>query len=399
MRKQIVILGGGTGGTIAANRLRRRYSEDEADIHVVDRDDRHVYQPGLLFVPFGLTSVEKIVRPRGRQLRSGVAFHQAEVESVALEENEVRLDDGTTLPYDALVVASGCRLQPEETEGLVWSENVHTFYSAEGATALAAALERFEGGRLVVDIVDMPIKCPVAPIEFVFLADWFLRERGVRDKTELVLATPLDGCFTKPVASKHLTYLLEQKQIGLEVEFAAGEVDGGSGILSSYDGREVPFDLLVAVPLHGGAEFVERSPGLGDALGFVPTDPNTLQAKAKPDVFVLGDATDLPSSKAGSVVHFQGEILVDNVVAFLDERSLEPRFDGHANCFIESGFHKALLIDFDYDTDPLPGRFGPLPLLKESRLNHLGKLAFQYVYWHALLPGRPLPLPARKVAA
>ncbi|HEY6016200.1 MAG TPA: FAD/NAD(P)-binding oxidoreductase [Gaiellaceae bacterium] len=397
MRKQIVILGGGTGGTIAANRLRRRYGEDEVDIHVVDRDDRHVYQPGLLFVPFGLTSVEKIVRPRRRQLRSGVAFHQAEVESVALEENEVRLDDGTTLPYDALVVASGCRLQPEETEGLVWSENVHTFYSSEGATALAGALERFQGGRLVVDIVDMPIKCPVAPIEFVFLADWFLRERGLREKTELVLATPLDGCFTKPVASKHLTYLLEQKRIGLEVEFAAGQVDGGSGTLSSYDGREVPFDLLVAVPLHGGAEFVERSPGLGDALGFVPTDPNTLQAKAAANVFVLGDATDLPSSKAGSVVHFQGEILVDNVVAFLDGRSLQPSFDGHANCFIESGFHKALLIDFDYDIDPLPGRFGPLPLLKESRLNHLGKLAFQFVYWHALLPGRPLPLPARKV--
>jgi sulfide:quinone oxidoreductase len=397
MRKQIVILGGGTGGTIAANRLRRRYDEDEADIHVVDRDDRHVYQPGLLFVPFGLTSVEKIVRPRRRQLRSGVAFHQAEVESVALTENEVRLDDGTTLPYDALVVASGCRLQPEETEGLVWSENVHTFYSTEGAIALAGALERFQGGRLVVDIVDMPIKCPVAPIEFVFLADWFLRERGIREKTELVLATPLDGCFTKPVASKHLTYLLEQKRIGLEVEFAAGQVDGGSGTLSSYDGREVPFDLLVAVPLHGGAEFVERSPGLGDALGFVPTDPNTLQAKAAENVFVLGDATDLPSSKAGSVVHFQGEILVDNVVAFLDERSLQPSFDGHANCFIESGFHKALLIDFDYDIDPLPGRFGPLPLLKESRLNHLGKLAFQFVYWHALLPGRPLPLPARKV--
>ncbi|HEY6052468.1 MAG TPA: hypothetical protein VIU86_00980, partial [Gaiellaceae bacterium] len=161
--------------------------------------------------------------------------------------------------------------------------------------------------------------------------------------------------------------------------------------------REVPFDLLVAVPLHGGAEFVERSPGLGDALGFVPTDPNTLQAKAAANVFVLGDATDLPSSKAGSVVHFQGEILVDNVVAFLDGRPLQPSFDGHANCFIESGFHKALLIDFDYDIDPLPGRFGPLPLLKESRLNHLGKLAFQFVYWHALLPGRPLPLPARKV--
>jgi sulfide:quinone oxidoreductase len=396
-RPRIVILGGGTGGTLTANRLRKRLGDD-IEIHVVDPDDRHVYQPGLLFVPFGLAEPEGIVRSRRAQLRPGIVFHQTAVEHVSVEADTVFLEDGTALGYDALVVATGATLQPEETEGMTgpgWLDTVFTFYNLAGATALAAALERFEGGRLLVNLVDMPIKCPVAPLEFSFLADWYLRERGIRDRVELTLATPLDGAFTKPIASEHLGSMLERKGIKLETEFAAGEVDGEAGILRSYDGRELPFDLLATIPLHGGAPYVERSPGLGDALGFVPTDPATLQAKAKPNVFVLGDATDLPSSKAGSVTHFEGEVLTENLERFLAGRELLSTFDGHANCFVETGFHKALLIDFNYETEPLPGRFptrmGPLPLLRESRVNHLGKLAFEWLYWHVLLPGRPLP--------
>jgi len=396
-RSQIVIVGGGTGGTMTANRLRRRFDADETEIHVVDRDDRHVYQPGLLFVPFGLAQIDEIVRPRRRQLRDGVVFHENEVESVAVDKDEVLLDDGTVLPYDVLVVASGVRLQPGETEGMTgpgWNERVFTFYDLPGAAALEHALERFDGGRLVVNITDMPIKCPVAPIEFAFLADWYLRERGLRARSEIVLATPLDGCFTKPIASEHLTYLLGEKEIELVTEFSTGEIDGAGGKLVSYDGREVDFDLLVTVPLHGGAAYVERSPGLGDALGFVPTDPHTLQTMVKPNVFALGDATDVPTSKAGSVTHFEGELLDANIARYLRDDELEATFDGHANCFIETGFHKALLIDFNYETEPLPGHFPAavgLPLLRESRLNHLGKLMFQWAYWHALLPGRTIP--------
>ena len=393
-----MILGGGTGGTMAANRLRRRFDADEAEIHVVDQDDRHVYQPGLLFVPFGLAQLDEIVRPRSRQLHDGIVFHQNEVAEVWIERDEVLLDDRTVLPYDVLVVASGSRLQPEETEGLTgpgWNERAFTFYSPEGAGQLRRALDCFDGGRLVVNLVDMPIKCPVAPLEFAFLADWYLRERKLRGKTELIYVTPLDGAFTKPIASEHLGGLLAKKEIELVTEFNAGEVDGVGGKLASYDGRELDFDLLVTVPLHGGAAFVERSPGLGDALGFVPTDKATLQASAKPNVFALGDATDLPTSKAGSVTHFEAEVLAENVVRFLAGEELEAGYDGHANCFIETGFHMALLIDFNYETEPLPGHFPTavgLPLLKESRLNHLGKLLFQSIYWHALLPGRDLPL-------
>jgi sulfide:quinone oxidoreductase len=396
-RKQIVILGGGTGGTMTANRLRRRFEPDEAEIHVVDRNDRHVYQPGLLFVPFGLTSLEEIVRPRRRQLRNGVVFHEAEVAWVELDRDEIVLIDGDVIPYDALVVASGTRLQPQETEGLTgpgWNERAFTFYTPEGAEALRGALERFDGGRLVVNFVDLPIKCPVAPLEFAFLVDWHLRERGIRGRTELVYATPLDGAFTKPIASQHLGTLLAEKEIELVSEFNAGEVDGVGGKLTSYDGRELDFDLLVTIPLHGGADYLERTPGLADALGFVPTDKATLQTTVRPNIFALGDATDLPTSKAGSVTHFEAEVLSDNVVRYFAGEELVGGFDGHANCFIETGFHKALLIDFNYETEPLPGHFPTplgLPLLKESRLNHLGKLAFQWVYWHALLPGREIP--------
>jgi sulfide:quinone oxidoreductase len=396
--RTVVVLGGGTGGTMVANRLRRRFGPDEVEIHVVDRDDAHVYQPGLLFVPFGLAEPAEIVRSRRRQLRNGIVFHEREVAEVWIERDEVLLDDGLVLPYDVLVVATGTRLQPEETEGLGgagWNENVFTFYTPESATALRPALERFDRGRLVVNFVDLPIKCPVAPLEFAFLADWHLRERGVRDDVELVYATPLDGAFTKPVASAHLAGLLAEKQIELVTEFNAGEVDGDRGRLNAYDGRALDFDLLVTVPLHGGAAYVDRSPGLGDALGFVRTDKHTLQSPARSNVFALGDATDLPISKAGSVTHFEAEILTENVARHLAGHELEAGYDGHANCFIETGFHKALLIDFNYETEPLPGRFptaaGPLPLLRESRLNHVGKLLFQSVYWHALLPGRELP--------
>ncbi len=396
--KRIVILGGGTGGTMMANRLRRVYDEDEAAITVVDKDDRHVYQPGLLFVPFGLASADEIVRPRRRQLKGGIDFHLSEIDHVALTEDRVHLVDGSTLAYDVLVVATGVTLRPEETEGLTgpgWRERMFTFYDVPGAEQLARALDAFDGGRLVVNLIDMPIKCPVAPLEFAFLADWYFAERGIRDRVELTYVTPLDGAFTKPIASERLAGLLAEKGVELVTEFAVGEADGEGGRLVSWDEREVPFDLLVTVPLHEGAPYVSRSEGLGDELAFVPAEPHTLQSLARPNVFALGDATNVPISKAGSVTHFEGEALTENVRRFLAGDDLEGSYDGHANCFIETGFGKALLIDFNYETEPLPGRFpnavGPLPLLRESRLNHLGKLMFQWLYWHALLPGRDIP--------
>jgi sulfide:quinone oxidoreductase len=398
MTQRIVVLGGGTGGTLLANRLARRFGE-EAQITVLDRDDTHNYQPGLLFVPFGLAEPDEIVRPRHAQLRASIDFRLAEVENVDLAKNTVHLVDGPDMQYDVLVIATGATLQPQETEGLEgpeWGRSIHTFYSLQGATALRRALDEFDGGRLVVNVIDMPIKCPVAPLEFCFLADWQLRERGVRDDVELTFVTPLDGAFTKPVASAHLDALLAERGIRVESEFATGRVDAAARRLYSWDEREIDYDLLVTIPVHGGPGYIARSEGLGDALGFVPADRHTLQAKAAPNVFAIGDAADVPTSKAGSVTHFEGETVAENIQRFVAGDELTGYYDGHANCFIETGFQKALLIDFDYETEPLPGRYpephlGPLPLLAESRLNHLAKLAFQPLYWHVLLPGHDIP--------
>jgi len=395
--KRVVILGGGTGGTLSANRLRRLYPTDDVQIVVVDQNDDHVYQPGLLFVPFGLADGDEIVRSRHHQLHSGIEYRQVPIDHVELDTDSVHLEDGAVLDYDVLVVATGSVLVEEETDGLTgpgWLEKVFTFYDLAGAAALRQALEAFDGGRLVVNVVDLPIKCPVAPLEFCFLADWYFHQRDIRDRVEMIYVTPLDSAFTKPVASKTLAGLLEEKGVDLVTEFNTGQVDGSGGRLVSYDEREVPFDLAVVVPLHGGASYVAKSPGLGDELGFVPVDAHTLQSAAKPNVFAIGDAAGVPTSKAGSVTHFEGEVLVENIRRHLAGEPLDANYDGHVNCFIETGFGKALLIDFNYDTEPLPGHYPTsvgLPLLKESRLNHLGKLMFQSLYWHSLLPGRDLP--------
>lgn len=395
-----MILGAGTGGTLVANRLRRLYDSEAAEIVVVDRDDDHVYQPGLLFVPFGLADPNEIVRSRREQLHDGIDFREAGIDRVDTAANEVRLSDGTVLGYDVLVVATGATLAFGETEGLGgpgWGETVSTFYTLPGALDLCHALERFDGGRIVVNVVDMPVKCPVAPLEFCFLADWYFRRRGIRDRVELTYVTPLDAAFTKPVAARTLAGLLADKDIHLVTEFNTGTVEAapsGPGRLVSYDEREVPFDLAVVVPAHSGAAYVGRSPGLGDELDFVPVDAQTLQAKAAPNVFALGDAAGVPTSKAGSVTHFEGDVLARNIERFLAGQPLDGTFDGHTNCFIETGFGKALLIDFNYDTEPLTGHYPAavgLPLLKESRLNHLGKLMFQWLYWHVLLPGHDVP--------
>jgi sulfide:quinone oxidoreductase len=395
--KRLVILGGGTGGTVMANLLRQLFEPEALVITVVDRDNHHLYQPGFLFVPFGMYSRDQLVKDRSKLLSKRVEFITAEIEQVDAAKSEVRLGGGEAIPYDILIVATGCDIKPDETPGLLdgWRDSVFDFYTMDGSEALARKLESFKGGTLAVHVNEMPIKCPVAPLEFTFLSDWYFTKRKLREAVDLVFVTPLPGAFTKPVAAAALGALLDERKIRVVPDFGTERIDAAGRKIVGYDGREVPYDLLVTVPTNMGAEVIERS-GLGNELRFIPTDPKTLRSKKHENIFVLGDATDLPSSKAGSVVHFQAEILAGNIERAIAGKPLAEEFDGHANCFVETGRGRAILIDFNYEVEPLPGRFpfpvvGPMSLLKPSRLNHWGKLAFRWIYWHMMLQGRPIP--------
>jgi sulfide:quinone oxidoreductase len=402
LMRRLMVLGAGTAGTMVVNKLRRRLPRDSWQITTVDRDDVHRYQPGLLFVPFGGYRPEEIVKPRHRFVPDGVELVLAEIDRVDADRNVVALADGRELPYDFLIIATGTAPRPDQTPGLLgpqWRRSIFDFYTFEGAVALAEALRNFDGGRLVVHIVDMPIKCPVAPLEFAFLAEAYFRHKGMRDRVELVYATPLPGAFTKPIASARLGSMLADRKIIVESDFLVERVDDQRKVLVSYDEREIRFDLLVTVPLNMGADYVARS-GLGDELNYVPVDKHTLLSKAYRNIFVLGDASDIPTSKAGSVAHFSVEVFVENFLRHINGEPMTASFDGHANCFVESGDGKGLLIDFNYDTEPLPGTYpvpgvGPFRLLSPSAANHWGKLAFRWMYWHLLLPGRRIPLPAQ----
>jgi len=402
MRK-ILILGAGTGGTMMANHLARKLDRKQWKITVVDEHHTHYYQPGFLFIPFGIYQPEDVIREKAAFLPESVEFVQAAVETIQPAKSQVLLKNGQTLDYHLLIIATGVKIAPEQIAGLLdggWREDIFDFYTIEGATALAQKLQNWAGGKLVLHVAELPIKCPVAPLEFVFLADAFFHGKNLRDKVEITYVTPASGAFTKPQSSAVLGHLLTEKQIKIVPDFYTERVDGTSKKLISYGGQEVAYDLLVSIPTNMGDEAIARS-GMGDELNYVPTHKHTLQSKKYANIFVIGDASDLPSSKAGSVAHFQSEILTDNILNYIAGKPLEEGFDGHANCFIESGFGKAFLIDFNYDVEPVAGRFpfpfiGPMALLKETRLNHWGKLAFKFIYWNILLRGWPMPgIPTR----
>ncbi len=401
--KKLLILGAGTAGTIMANKLAPVLDKSEWEITIVDREEIHYYQPGFLFIPFGIYTKEDIIKPKRDFFPPGVEVIMSEIEQIMPDDNKVKLSNGKILPYDYLIIATGSRVNPAEIEGLLdgggWRQNIFDFYTPDGALALAKYLKYWEGGKLVVNVAEMPIKCPVAPLEFVFLADWWFTEQGIRDKVEIEYVTPLPGAFTKPRAAKFLGNFLEKKNIHLTADFNIARVDAAKNKIVSWDEREVDYDLLVTIPTNMGADVIARS-GMGDDLNFIPTDKHTLQSKKWENIFVIGDATDLPSSKAGSVAHFEAEVLYENFLRAVDGRPLLPKFDGHANCFIESGFGKGILIDFNYDVEPLPGKYplpgvGPFSLLEETRMNHWGKMMFRWVYWNLLLKGSEMPIEAQ----
>ncbi len=398
--KRLLILGAGTAGTMAANKLRPQLPRDEWNVTIVDQSDTHYYQPGYLFIPFGIYRPDEVTKPTKRFIPSGVDLVTGEIDRVVADENRVLLADGREFKYDYLIIASGTTPRPDQTPGMEddLGGSVHDFYTYEGATALADKLRTWDGGRLVVHITEMPIKCPVAPLEFTFLADAFFTEQGIRDNVDITYVTPLEGAFTKPVASKYLGDMLDKRNVHLEPDFMIESVDTDAKKIVSFDEREVAYDLLVTIPVNMGADYIARS-DLGDDLNYVPVDPQTLLSKKYDNIFAVGDASDIPASKAGSVAHFAMDLFPANFLRHIQGLKMTEFFDGHANCFIETGHGKGLLIDFNYETEPLPGKYplpgvGPFSLLQETELNHWGKVMFRWMYWNILLPGKELPLPA-----
>lgn len=404
--KKLLILGAGTGGTIMANKMRKVLSREEWEITIVDQNKTHYYQPGFLFIPFGIYTREDVIKPKTNFLPFGMNVIFEEIERIDAPMNHVILKDGVSLKYDFLIIATGTRTVPEETPGMKgnsWYKNIFDFYTIDGAIALANFFKTWQGGELVLNIADVPIKCPVAPLEFVMFADAYFVERGLRNNVNITFVTPMSGAFTKPRASRVLGSMLEDKNIRIVPDFYLERVDGERKVIVSYDEREIPYDGLITIPVHKGDPVISRS-GLGDDMDFVKANKNTLQSDLFPNIFVIGDAGNFPTSKAGSVAHFQSDVLTENLLCAIENRPFTASSDGHSNCYIETGFGKGALIDFNYDTEPLPGSFpfpgiGPFGLLKETRTNHYGKLMFRWIYWHILLKGKEMPIDSKMTMA
>jgi len=381
MPAQVVVVGGGVGGTLTANLLSRDLGR-EVRVTVVDPTGMHAYQPGFLYVALGQASGRWLSRDERELLRGDVDLVVDAAESIDRSAGAVRLESGASLPYDYLVLAPGARLVPEQVPGMSNGDGgpgAHHFYSLDGALRLREAIRRFRGGRVLVGIAGIPYKCPPAPIEFVLLLEEHLRRRGLREKAEITFLSPLNRAFTVEPASKLVQPIMERRGIALETFFNVETVDPSAGTVTSLEGETAEYDLLVLVPPHRGQRAVEES-GLGDAGGWLPTDRSTLEVEGCERVFAMGDATNLPISKSGSTAHFEAPVVASRISSMI--RGTEPKssYGGRVMCFLETGDRKATVLRFDYEHPPAP----PAP----SAIWHTAKWMFNRLYWVTVPQGR-----------
>ncbi len=386
--QRILILGGGVGGTLTANllvrKLHREVKRGDVTVTVVDATGKHVYQPGFMYIAMGGKRPEKkenLVRPERSLLDKRVQLVIGKVVSVDEANQIVELNDGQRLAYDQLVLATGSRILPEAIEH--FDTEAHHFYSAGAAEKLRKALDGFKGGKVVVGIASMPYKCPPAPLEVIFLIESELRERGLRDKSDLHYCSPIGRAFTIESVSEMATPILEEKGIELHTFFNVETIDPERKVVQSLEGEELEYDLLILVPPHKGAQFLMDS-GLAPAPGgWLPTDRHTLEVGGRKNVHALGDATDLPLSKAGSTAHFEAPVVAERISAAIQARATDKKhgeYEGKVMCFFEIGDGKGTILQFDYDHPPRPR--------KPNALFHFGKIVFNKTYWHTVPKGR-----------
>ena len=383
--QRILILGGGVGGTLTANllvrKLRRQLKGGEVTITVVDQTGQHTYQPGFMYIAMGGERAEKLHRPERGLLDSNVNLVVGGVEKVDEAARTVQLANGDRIGYDYLVLATGSRIMPEAIEH--FDTEAHHFYTAEAALELRKALDAFKGGRIVVAIAGMPYKCPPAPLEVSFLIESELRQRGLRQASEVHFCSPLGRAFTIESVSEMVTPIFEQKGIEVHTFFNVESIDPGRKVVQSLEGEELPYDLLILVPPHKGQQFLIDSGFAPAPGGWLPTDRATLQVGGRPNVFALGDATDLPLSKAGSTAHFEAPVVTERIAAAIEGRAPDRKhgdYLGKVMCFFEIGDGKGTLLQFDYEHPPRPP--------KPNQLWHLGKIVFNKTYWHTVPKGR-----------
>jgi sulfide:quinone oxidoreductase len=397
--QRVVVLGGGVGGTLAANliarKLKRPIGRGEASVTVVDSTGRHVYQPGYMYIAMGHERPSSLVRPEASLLDSDVNLLVDDAIRIDTLGQLVHLASETVLAYDQLIIATGSRIVPDEIEH--FDREAHHFYTADASTRLRRALDAFDGGRIVIGIAGIPYKCPPAPLEVAFLLEAELRERGLRDRTEITFLSPINRAFTIESVSDMATPILQEKGIGLELLAGVASIDPERKVVITDAFEEHPYDLLIVVPPHKGAQVLIDS-GLAASSGWLPTDRHTLQVKTVPkpppgtpdeevprypNVYALGDATDLPLSKAGSTAHFEAPIVAERVAGAVLGRAPRGRdatYTGRVMCFFEVGDGKGTLLRFDYEHPPRPP--------KPNRAWHLGKLVFNRTYWHTVPRGR-----------
>ncbi len=382
---RILILGGGVGGTLTANllvrRLRKRIDAGDTTVTVVDATGRHTYQPGFMYITMGGERADRLERPERSLLDRRVRLVVGEIAAIDEAARVVTLTDGATLPYDQLVIATGSRIVPEAIPHFL--EEAHHFYTAEAALRLRRALDAFTGGRIVIGIAGMPYKCPPAPLEVAFLIESELRERGLREKSQIDFLSPIGRAFTIETVSDMATPILGEKGIELHTFCNVESIDPEHKAVETLEGETFPYDLLILVPPHRGQQFLIDA-GLAPAPGgWLPTDRHTLQVGGRPNVYALGDATDLPLSKAGSTAHFEAPVVAERIVAAVEGREATGKhadYEGRVMCFFEVGDGKGTLLRFDYDHPPTPP--------KPNRFWHLGKIVFNKTYWHTVPRGR-----------
>lgn len=370
---RIVIVGGGTGGTVLANRLADELQAEieagEVEVRLVADDPEHVYKPMFLYVPFGKKTVDDAKRPLSDLVDRRVTISIGEVVGVDTERKTLSLADASALNYDQLVLATGAQLEPESVPGL--TEGGHHFYGPDGAERLRDELAEFTEGHLVLSVVGVPHMCPAAPVEFVLMVDDWFRQRGLRQDVELTYTYPINRAHGLESIADWASELFEERDITLETFFNVESVESDEKILKTIEDRELAYDLLVTIPPHSGSNLVADA-GLGDD-GWVDVDPHTLEATNAEDVYAVGDVADVPTSKAGSVAHYEAGVVADRIANRVRGTVPTATYDGKTVCFLEAGMDEATFIEFSYGEEP--------NVREPSKPLHWAKLGYNESYW------------------